>query len=117
MASRYPKGAASERGRAFATRLNAAHSLCYFGAKLHSLRPEDWFCLMGTAPRRLIVGMTGASGAIYGVRLLHLLRGSPIETHLVMSRSAKITLTQEMDMGVAEVSALASAVHQVDNVG
>ena len=72
---------------------------------------------MGIAPRRLIVGMTGASGAIYGVRLLNLLRGSGIETHLVMSRSAKITLTQELDMGVAEVSALASVVHQVDNVG
>ena len=65
----------------------------------------------------MIVGMTGASGAIYGVRLLRLLRGSHIETHLVMSRSAKITLAQEMDIGVAEVSALASVIHQVDNVG
>ena len=72
---------------------------------------------MSKDPRRLIVGMTGASGAIYGVRLLRLLRDSHIETHLVMSRSAKITLAQEMDMGVAEVSALASFVHQVDNVG
>ncbi len=72
---------------------------------------------MSTAPRRLIIGMTGASGAIYGVRLLGLLRGGGIETHLVMSRSAKITLSQEMDMGVAEVAALASVVHQVDNVG
>jgi len=72
---------------------------------------------MSKAPQRLIVGMTGASGAIYGVRLLRLLRASSIETHLVMSRSAKITLSQEMDIGVAEVSALASVVHQVDNVG
>jgi flavin prenyltransferase len=45
------------------------------------------------------------------------LQGSDIETHLVMSRSAKITLTQEMDMGVTDVSALASVVHQVDNIG
>ena len=72
---------------------------------------------MSNDPQRLIVGMTGASGAIYGVRLLRLLRASSIETHLVMSRSAKITLSQEMDIGVAEVSALASVVHQVDNVG
>jgi flavin prenyltransferase len=61
--------------------------------------------------------MTGASGAIYGIRLLHLLKGAGIETHLVVSRSAKITLAQEMDIGVAEVSALADVVHQVDNIG
>jgi flavin prenyltransferase len=72
---------------------------------------------MSTYPRRLIVGITGASGAIYGVRLLRLLQTTEIETHLVMSRSAKITLTQEMDIGIAEVSALASVVHQVDNIG
>ena len=72
---------------------------------------------MNSQPRRLIVGMTGASGAIYGVRLLRLLQATGIETHLVMSRSAKITLAQEMDIGVADVSALASVVHQVDNIG
>src|SRR5579863_6046689 len=72
---------------------------------------------MTSHPRRLIVGITGASGAIYGVRLLRLLQATPIETHLVMSRSAKITLTQEMDMGVADVSALAGVVHQADNIG
>jgi 4-hydroxy-3-polyprenylbenzoate decarboxylase len=72
---------------------------------------------MNSHPRRLIVGMTGASGAIYGVRLLRLLHATDVETHLVMSRSAKITLTQETDLGVADVSALADVVHQVDNVG
>ena len=61
--------------------------------------------------------MTGASGAIYGVRLLRLLKNTGIETHLVMSRSARITLTQEMDIDVAEVSALASVAHPVDNIG
>ena len=61
--------------------------------------------------------MTGASGAIYGVRLLKLLQGTDIETHLVMSRSAKITLTQEMDIGAADVAALASVVHSSDNIG
>ena len=72
---------------------------------------------MSSHPQRLIVGITGASGAIYGVRLLKLLQTTGIETHLVMSRSAKITLTQEMDVGAAEVSALASVVHAVDNIG
>jgi 4-hydroxy-3-polyprenylbenzoate decarboxylase len=72
---------------------------------------------MSSRPRRLIVGITGASGAIYGVRLLRLLQDTGVETHLVISRSAKITLTQEMDIGVAEVSALASVAHQVDNIG
>ncbi|HXB76505.1 MAG TPA: UbiX family flavin prenyltransferase [Bradyrhizobium sp.] len=72
---------------------------------------------MNSHPRRLIVGMTGASGAIYGVRLLRLLQATDVEAHLVMSRSAKITLTQETDLGVADVSALADVVHQVDNVG
>jgi flavin prenyltransferase len=68
-------------------------------------------------PQRLIVGMTGASGAIYGVRLLRLLQSTGIETHLVMSRSAKITLTQELDIKVADVADLADVVHQVDNIG
>ncbi|MCA1454406.1 UbiX family flavin prenyltransferase [Bradyrhizobium sp. BRP22] len=74
------------------------------------MRPEG-------EPRRLIVGITGASGAIYGVRLLRLLKSAPIETHLVMSRSAKITLTQELDVKVSDVMALADVVHQVDNIG
>jgi 4-hydroxy-3-polyprenylbenzoate decarboxylase len=72
---------------------------------------------MNSVPRRLIVGMTGASGAIYGVRLLRLLNATNIETHLVMSRSARIALTQELDISVADVSALADVVHQVDNIG
>lgn len=60
--------------------------------------------------RRLIIGMTGASGAIYGVRLLKALGGMGIETHLVMSQAAKITLATETDLKVADVEALATAV-------
>ena len=78
---------------------------------------KHWFVPMKSHPRRLIVGITGASGAIYGVRLLRLLRASDIETHLVMSRSAKVALTQELDVSVADVLALADVVHQVDNIG
>jgi flavin prenyltransferase len=49
--------------------------------------------------------------------LLRLLRPTPVETHLVMSRSAKIALAQELDLKVSEVAALADVVHQVDNIG
>jgi 4-hydroxy-3-polyprenylbenzoate decarboxylase len=65
----------------------------------------------------LIVGITGASGAIYGVRLLRLLQPTDIETHLVISRSARIALTQELDISIADVTALADVVHQIDNIG
>src|ERR1700688_2903798 len=72
---------------------------------------------MNSSPRRLIVGITGASGAVYGVRLLRLLQPTDIETHLVISRSARIALTQELDINIADVSALADVVHQIDNIG
>ncbi|WP_312797759.1 UbiX family flavin prenyltransferase [Tianweitania sp.] len=62
-------------------------------------------------PQRLIVGISGASGIIYGVRLLEALREVGIETHLVMSRSAEITLAHESDLKIADVRALASVVH------
>ncbi|MDB5654226.1 MAG: ubiX, partial [Tardiphaga sp.] len=65
----------------------------------------------------MIVGITGASGAIYGIKLLRLLQKTPIETHLVMSKSAKIALAQEMDLKVSDVAELADVVHQADNVG
>ena len=68
-------------------------------------------------PRRLIVGISGASGAIYGVRILQALRGTDIETHLVMSESARMTLASETEMAVADVEALATHVHSVRNVG
>ncbi len=68
-------------------------------------------------PRRLIVGMSGASGAIYGIRILQALQGTGIETHLVMSESARITLASESDMTTAQVEALASEVHHARNIG
>ena len=66
---------------------------------------------------RLIVGISGASGAIYGVRLLEALKESPIETHLVMSRAAEMTLAYETDRTVKEVRALADVVYPVADVG
>lgn len=68
-------------------------------------------------PRRLVVGISGASGAIYGVRLLQLLRGTPIETHLIMSQAARVTLAHETDLKVADVEVLADVVHPNTDVG
>lgn len=71
-----------------------------------------------TSPkRRLIVGISGASGIVYGVRLLQVLQHSHVETHLVMSDSARMTLSTELDMSVKEVEALANEVHSAKNLG
>lgn len=59
------------------------------------------------SPSRLIIGITGASGVRYGVRLLELLRPLPVETHLVLSRSAEITIALETGLKIADVTALA----------
>jgi flavin prenyltransferase len=66
---------------------------------------------------RLIVAMSGASGAIYGVRLLQKLKGSGIETHLIMSRNAQVTLAHETDLKVADVEKLATVVHSNNDLG
>ena len=68
-------------------------------------------------PRRLIIGISGASGIVYGVRILQVLQHSDIETHLVMSDSARMTLATELDMSVKEVESLASEVHNAKNIG
>lgn len=67
--------------------------------------------------KRLIVAITGASGTIYGIRILEALRGLGIESHLVMSDSAKLTMAAETDYKPADVEALADVVHSAKNVG
>jgi 4-hydroxy-3-polyprenylbenzoate decarboxylase len=67
--------------------------------------------------KRIIVGISGASGVIYGIRLLEILRDLDIETHLVMSRAAQITLAMETDFKVADVEALAACVHSNKDIG
>ena len=67
--------------------------------------------------KRLIVGMSGASGAIYGIRLLTVLRNLPtIETHLVMSNAAKRTILLETDYKVKEVEALADRLYSFGDI-
>lgn len=60
---------------------------------------------------RLVVGITGASGAVYGVRVLERLRELPVETHLIVSRWARVTIEHETDLSFAEVRSLADVVH------
>ncbi|MFD1710331.1 UbiX family flavin prenyltransferase [Ottowia sp. GY511] len=73
---------------------------------------------MAEARRRLIVGISGASGAVYGVRLLQALRAVPgVSTHAVVSRAGWLTLRHELDMGQGEVAALAHTLHAHDDVG
>jgi len=59
--------------------------------------------------RRLVVGISGASGVIYGARLLQLLRNTDVETHLVMTKAAEVTFAHETSTKIAEVKALGAA--------
>jgi len=68
--------------------------------------------------RKLIVGISGATGAIYGVRILDVLsKIEDIETHLVMTRAAKMTIQVETPHSAKEVEAMADVVHDINNVG
>lgn len=70
------------------------------------------------AVRRVVVGISGASGAVYGARLLQVLRDLPgVESHLVVSHAGWRNLAHEMDLHPSEVRAWAHQVHDVDNVG
>jgi 4-hydroxy-3-polyprenylbenzoate decarboxylase len=70
-----------------------------------------------SSPQRIIVGITGASGIIYGIRALEMLQAAGVETHLVMSKSAELTMHYETDYTLDQVHALASQVHAIKNVG
>jgi 4-hydroxy-3-polyprenylbenzoate decarboxylase len=66
--------------------------------------------------KRLIVGISGASGVAYGVRLLQLLRNAGVETHLVMSKTAEITFAYETDLKISDVVALADKHHAISDM-
>lgn len=69
-------------------------------------------------PRRLVIAITGATGAVYGVRLLQHLQANPaVETHLVISDAANLTLHEEVGMQRRQVEALADVVHRNRDVG
>ncbi|MHA7600255.1 UbiX family flavin prenyltransferase [Alicycliphilus sp. T452] len=69
-------------------------------------------------PKRIVVGISGASGAVYGARLLQALQGMEgVESHLVVSHAGWLNLRHELDMERAEVEALADHVHDLADVG
>jgi 4-hydroxy-3-polyprenylbenzoate decarboxylase len=68
-------------------------------------------------PTRLIVGISGASGVIYGVRMLQALRSLDVETHLVMSKAAEMTLAYETDLKSTEVTEMAHVRHPIADIG
>lgn len=72
---------------------------------------------MPTPASRIIIGVTGATGTIYAVRLLELLKPTDVETHLVMSRWAVRTLLHETSYSRADVEALADVVHNINDQG
>ncbi|MBI5941611.1 MAG: UbiX family flavin prenyltransferase [Caulobacterales bacterium] len=67
--------------------------------------------------KRLVVGISGASGVAYGLRALDACRELGIESHLILSRAAVLTLTHETDRSVADVNAMADVVHKVGDIG
>jgi len=68
-------------------------------------------------PRRVIVALTGASGAVLGIRALQRLRALGVEAHLVLSAAARITIAQETDWKVSDVLALADVAHNYNDIG
>lgn len=67
--------------------------------------------------KRIVIGITGATGAIFGIRLLEALHETDVETHLVLSKWAVQTIEHETNMTVSQVTALASVVHGQGNMG
>lgn len=67
--------------------------------------------------QRLIVAISGASGAVYGIRALEALRAAGVESHLVISKAAALSLTAETDMTLADVHALADVVYKPADIG
>ena len=73
--------------------------------------------LAGQERRRLVIGVTGASGALYGVRALQAAADLGVETHLVVSKAAALTLTQELGMSPADLADRADVVHRQTDIG
>lgn len=69
------------------------------------------------APPRLVVGISGASGVVYGARVLDALRELGVESHLVVTRAALLTLSQETDLTPDELTAKADVIHRLNDVG
>ena len=72
---------------------------------------------VGATPRRMVVGVSGASGVVYGVRTLDALKALGVESHLVVTRAALLTLSQETDLTPDDLLGRADVVHRLADVG
>ncbi len=70
-----------------------------------------------TAPQKLVIGISGASGVAYGLRALDACRELGIESHLILSKAAVLTLAHETESTVADVNAMADVVHKIGDIG
>jgi flavin prenyltransferase len=89
-------------------------------ATMTSLMPDDLASAASrrlTSPSRLIVGIGGASGFVYGVRILQALRIAGVETHLVISKAARRTMAEETDLNIRDVQALAHVNYAPHDLG
>lgn len=73
--------------------------------------------MSNAAARRMVVGITGASGVAYGIRALEVLKQAGVETHLVLSKAAELTMTCETDLKPADVRAKASVWYSAGDIG
>ena len=73
--------------------------------------------LSDEAPKRIVVGISGASGIVYGIRMLEVLRQAGVETHLVMSKAAEMTAVYETDLKAKDIRDLASVYHPMTDIG
>jgi 4-hydroxy-3-polyprenylbenzoate decarboxylase len=72
---------------------------------------------LGKEMKRIVVGMSGSSGVIYGIRILEILKENPeVQTHLILSQAAKMNIGIETDWAVQDVEQLADEVHNVKNI-
>ena len=98
--------------------MNRTSSLRQLPSALRPRRPHEHRLCPHHAPRRIIVAISGASGAVYGVRLLQVLRDTPgIESHLVVSDAGWRNIEQELDMDRDVIEDMADEVHDVRDVG
>jgi 4-hydroxy-3-polyprenylbenzoate decarboxylase len=72
---------------------------------------------MNKVPRRVILALTGASGAILGIRTLELLKEAGLETHLIVSSAARQTISSETDWAISDVEALAAVSYDPQDIG
>jgi 4-hydroxy-3-polyprenylbenzoate decarboxylase len=83
----------------------------------HPLPPREGKIYLGDEMKKLIVGISGATGAIYGIRLLEVLSKSKVETHLIITEAAENTIRMETDWKIDDVKSLAKVSYDMKNLG